>query len=150
MKKSSGSYHMTHRKDFLYDFKGFDDGLVKLGLRRSLISFGTLGKEGYTVKMQMGRIKGAQGNRKAGIFQVSNDDAAVAQRRLEEKQLEEKINTDCLVNEQEKVHLGIKERENIRVTGVPGQAGEEDNVVEKKKVKESIKANIRKLLKYNA
>ncbi|GKD43085.1 retrovirus-related pol polyprotein from transposon TNT 1-94, partial [Tanacetum coccineum] len=29
------------------------------------------------------RIKGAQGNREAEVFQVSNDDAAVAQRRLE-------------------------------------------------------------------
>nr|GEU40479.1 retrovirus-related Pol polyprotein from transposon TNT 1-94 [Tanacetum cinerariifolium] len=71
-------------------------------LRRSLISLGTLEKEGYTVKMQMSRIKvikgvhevhvkkrvwfevelhGAQGDREAGVFQVSNDDAAVAQRR---------------------------------------------------------------------
>ncbi|GKB90610.1 zinc finger, CCHC-type containing protein [Tanacetum coccineum] len=86
MKKSSGfvrkggSYHMTHKRDFLYDFKGFDGGLIQLGdnrtctiketgkiqlhdrssfsfryvpgLRRSLISLGTLAKEGYT-----GRIK---------------------------------------------------------------------------------------------
>nr|GEW68345.1 zinc finger, CCHC-type [Tanacetum cinerariifolium] len=87
---SGGSYHMTHRRDFLYDFKGFDGGSVQLGdnrtctikgtwkvkiqlrdvlsfiledvryvprLRRSLIPFGTLEKEGYTVKMQMGTIK---------------------------------------------------------------------------------------------
>ncbi|GJR61334.1 ribonuclease H-like domain-containing protein [Tanacetum coccineum] len=73
------------------------------------------------------RIKGAQGNREAEVFQVSNDDAAVAQRRLEDKQLEEKTNTDCLVKEQEK-----------------------SNVAEKKKVKESIKANLGKLLKYKA
>ncbi|GKE24594.1 zinc finger, CCHC-type containing protein, partial [Tanacetum coccineum] len=33
---------------------------------------------------------------------VSNDNTVVAQRRLEDKQLEEKTNTDCLVNEQEK------------------------------------------------
>ncbi|GJS52244.1 hypothetical protein Tco_0625606 [Tanacetum coccineum] len=72
------------------------------GLRRSLISLGTLEKEGYMVKMQMGRIK-------------------VAQIRLEDKQLEEKMNTNCLVKEQEK-----------------------------KKVEESIKANLGKLLKYNA
>ncbi|GJV40052.1 hypothetical protein Tco_1418492 [Tanacetum coccineum] len=170
---SGGSYHMTHRRDFLYDFKGFDGGSVQLsdnrtctikgtrkvktqlhdgssfiledvryvpGLRRSLISLGTLEKEGYTVKMQMGRIKvikgcrvmmtgirkkkcvytlkakvmtfgvqkhggpkqdekrvlfevelqGAQGDCEAEVFQVSNDDAAVAQRRLEDKQPEEK------------------------------------------------------------
>nr|GEV38639.1 zinc finger, CCHC-type [Tanacetum cinerariifolium] len=46
--------------------------------------------------------EGAQGNRKAKVFQVSNDDTAVAQRRLEDKQPEEKTNTDCLVKEQEK------------------------------------------------
>nr|GEU61498.1 hypothetical protein [Tanacetum cinerariifolium] len=38
---------------------------------------------------------------KLRIFQVSNDDTSVAQRRLEDKQSEEKTNTDCLVNEQE-------------------------------------------------
>ncbi|GKB91119.1 hypothetical protein Tco_0963391 [Tanacetum coccineum] len=177
------------------------------GLRRSLISLGTLEKEVYTVKMQMGRIKmikgskqvglqqlgskqvvfkqlghkqvgfkqlgsgvetgvhrvqvekrvwfevelqGAQGNREAEVFQVSNDDTAVVQRRLEDKQLEEKTNTDCLVKVQEKVHLGIKVRANITVTGVPGQEGAEGNVAEKKKVKESMEANLGKLLKYNA
>ncbi|GJY92086.1 hypothetical protein Tco_0507868 [Tanacetum coccineum] len=37
-----------------------------------------------------------------GVHGVSNDDTAVAQRRLEDKQPEEKTNTDCLVKEQEK------------------------------------------------
>ncbi|GJU43197.1 hypothetical protein Tco_1200463 [Tanacetum coccineum] len=46
--------------------------------------------------------QGAQGDREAEVFQVSNDDTAVAQRRLEDKQPEEKTNTDCLVKEQEK------------------------------------------------
>ncbi|GKC30759.1 zinc finger, CCHC-type containing protein [Tanacetum coccineum] len=201
---SGGSYHMTHKRYFLYGFKGFDSGLVQLGdnrtctikgtgkvkiqlhdgssfilkdvryvpgLRRSLISLGTLKKEGYTMKMQMGIIKhrgskqvglnqlgskqvgfkqlglsvetgvqgvqvekrvwfevelrGAQRDREAGGFQVNTDDAAVAQRRLEDKQLEEKTNMDCLVNGQE-----------------------EGNVVKKKKVKDSKKANLG--LKYNA
>ncbi|GKE57290.1 hypothetical protein Tco_1496475, partial [Tanacetum coccineum] len=79
---------------------------------------------------------------------VSNDDAAVAQRRLEDKQLEEKTNTDCLVKEQEKVHLGIKVGANITVTGVPEQEGADGNVAGKKKVKESMKANLEKLLKF--
>ncbi|GJU76783.1 zinc finger, CCHC-type containing protein [Tanacetum coccineum] len=199
---SGGSYHMTHMRDFLYDFKGFDGGSVQLGdnrtctikgtgkvkiqlhdgssfiledvryvpgLRRSLISLGTLEKEGYTVKMQMGRIKvikgcrvmmtgirkkncvytleakvmtfgvqkhggskqvglkqlgskqGAQRDREAEVFQVSNDDAAVAQRRLEDKQPEEKTNTDYLVKEQEKVHLGIKWGQTLRT--MPGRQG---------------------------
>ena len=198
------------------------------GLRKSLISLGTLEKEGYTVKMQMGRVKvikgcrvmmtgirkdncvytleakvitfgvqkhggskqvgfkqlghkqvgfkqlgpgvkggvhgvqvdervwfevelqGAQGNREAEVIQDSNDDAVVARRKLEFKQLEEKTNTDCLVKEQEKVHLGIKVGADITVTGVPGQEGAEGNVAEKKKLKESTEANHGKLLKYNA
>nr|GEV26895.1 hypothetical protein [Tanacetum cinerariifolium] len=120
-------------------------------------------------------LQGAQGNREAEGFQVSNDDDAVAQRRLKDKQLEEKTNTnclesvkyrlinvfgwrwndrefkgnvkmrffrlvtmilaqrwledkqpeekiniDCLVKEQKKVHLVIKVGPNITVTGVPG------------------------------
>ncbi|GKA24489.1 hypothetical protein Tco_0710522 [Tanacetum coccineum] len=47
-------------------------------------------------------LQGAQGNREAEVFQVSNDNAVVAQRRLDKKQLEEKTNTDCLVKEQKK------------------------------------------------
>nr|GEW40168.1 zinc finger, CCHC-type [Tanacetum cinerariifolium] len=91
---SGGSYHMTHRRDFLYDFKDIDGGLVQLGdnrtciiketkkvkiqlhdgssfiledvryvssLRKSLILLGTLEKKGYTMKMQMGRIKVIKG-----------------------------------------------------------------------------------------
>nr|GEX28398.1 retrovirus-related Pol polyprotein from transposon TNT 1-94 [Tanacetum cinerariifolium] len=77
-------------------------------------------------------------------------DEKLAQRRLEDKQLKEKTNTDCTVNEQEKVHLGTKVGTNIMVTGVPGQEGAEGNAVEKKKVNESMKANLEKLLKYNA
>ncbi|GJR25359.1 hypothetical protein Tco_1101591 [Tanacetum coccineum] len=95
-------------------------------------------------------LQGAQGDREAEVFQVSNDDTAVAQRRLKDKQSEEKTNTDCLVKDQEKVHLGIKVGANITVTGVPGQEGAEGNVAEKKKLKESMKANLRKLLKYKA
>nr|GEU45406.1 zinc finger, CCHC-type [Tanacetum cinerariifolium] len=208
---SGRSYHLTHKRDFLYDFKVVDGGSVRLGDNRtctikwtgkikiqlhdgssfilknvryvsglrSLISLNTLEKDSYTVKMQMGRIKvikgcqvmmteirkknrvyileakvmtfgvqkhegskqvrlkqlgskqvgfkqlghkqvgfkqpgpigvhgvqvdkrgwfevelqGSQGNRKAEVFQVSNDDVAVAQRRLENKQLEEKTNMD--------------------------------------------------------
>ncbi|GJS62688.1 hypothetical protein Tco_0657472 [Tanacetum coccineum] len=157
---SRGSYHMTHMRSFLYDLKGFNGGSIQLGdnktctikgtgkvkirlhdgsnfilkdvryvprLKRSLISLGILEKEGYTMKMQMGRIKGAQGDHKAEVFQVSNDDVAVAKKRLEDKQFEEKTNTDCLVKEQGK-----------------------GNVAEKKRVKESMEANLGKLLKYNA
>nr|GEY34261.1 putative copia-like polyprotein [Tanacetum cinerariifolium] len=70
------------------------------------------------------KLQGAQRNREAKVFQVSNDDVAVAQRWLEVNQLKEKSNTDCL--------------------------GAEGNVAEKKKVKEYMEANLGKLLKYNA
>nr|GEW23957.1 zinc finger, CCHC-type [Tanacetum cinerariifolium] len=79
---------------------------------------------------------------------VSNDDVVVAQRRLEDKQLEEKTNTDYLVKEQEKEHLGIKVGAKSTVTIGPGQEGAEGNVAEKKKVEESMKSNLGKLLKY--
>ncbi|GKE99648.1 hypothetical protein Tco_0022999 [Tanacetum coccineum] len=50
-------------------------------------------------------LHGAQGDREAEVFQVSSDDAAVAQRRLKDKQLEENTNTYCLVKEQERYTL---------------------------------------------
>ncbi|GJX96996.1 hypothetical protein Tco_0352794 [Tanacetum coccineum] len=51
--------------------------------------------------------KGAQGDHEAKVFQVSNDDTAVAQRWLEDKQPEEKTNTDYLVKEQEKEYQTV-------------------------------------------
>ncbi|GKA36011.1 hypothetical protein Tco_0722502 [Tanacetum coccineum] len=54
-------------------------------------------------------LQGAQRNREAEVFQVSNDDTAVAQRWLKDKQPEEKKNTECLVKEHEKeYHIGWK------------------------------------------
>ncbi|GJT61694.1 hypothetical protein Tco_1005227 [Tanacetum coccineum] len=40
------------------------------------------------------KLEGAQGDYEADVFQVNNDDDAVAQRQLEDKQLEETTNTD--------------------------------------------------------
>ncbi|GJR37030.1 RNA-directed DNA polymerase, eukaryota, reverse transcriptase zinc-binding domain protein [Tanacetum coccineum] len=82
-------------------------------------------------------------------FLVSNDDAAVAQRQLEDKQLEERTNTNSLVKEQEKVYLGIKVRADITVTGVLGQEGPEGNVAGRKKWR-SKEAKLGNLLKYKA
>nr|GFC61779.1 zinc finger, CCHC-type [Tanacetum cinerariifolium] len=48
---------------------------------------------------------GAQGDREIEVFQVSNDDTAVAQRRLKDKQPEKKTNTDCLSGVAK--HLGV-------------------------------------------
>ncbi|GKE22602.1 hypothetical protein Tco_1434114, partial [Tanacetum coccineum] len=39
------------------------------------------------------KLQGAQGNHETKVFQVSNDDATVAQRWLEDRQLEERTNT---------------------------------------------------------
>ncbi|GJT63917.1 retrovirus-related pol polyprotein from transposon TNT 1-94 [Tanacetum coccineum] len=92
---SRGSFHMTPRRDFLFDFKEFIGGTVLLGdnracaimgigkvrvqmkdgsrfvlenvcyipeLKRNLISLGTLDREGYTVKLQNGRVKVIKGS----------------------------------------------------------------------------------------
>ncbi|GKA58810.1 hypothetical protein Tco_0758123 [Tanacetum coccineum] len=70
-------------------------------------------------------------------------------RALEDKQLEERTNTDCLVKEQKKVHIGIKVEADITVTGVPGQEGPEGNVAGRKK-RRSKKAKLENLLNYKA
>nr|GEY81326.1 zinc finger, CCHC-type [Tanacetum cinerariifolium] len=48
------------------------------------------------------KLQGAQGDHEPEVSQVSNDDTAVTQRQLKDKQPEEKTNTNCLVKEQEK------------------------------------------------
>ncbi|GKE13241.1 hypothetical protein Tco_1416792 [Tanacetum coccineum] len=188
--KYLSTYHMTHKRDFLYDFKVVDGGSVQLGdnwtctikgtrkvniqlhdrssfiledvrkrncvytLEAKVMTFGVQ-KHGGVHEVQDAKrvwfeveLQGAQRDRETEVFQVSNDDVVVTQRRLKDKQPEKKTNTDCLVKEQENVHLGIKVGANITVTGVPGQEGAEGNVAEKKKVEESKKTNLGKLLKY--
>nr|GEW80284.1 retrovirus-related Pol polyprotein from transposon TNT 1-94 [Tanacetum cinerariifolium] len=118
---SAGSYHMTHRRDILYDFKVVDGGSVRLGDNRTCTIKGT-GK----VKLQLHNessfipkdVMYVPGLRRSLI-------SLVAQRQLKDKQPEEMTNTDCWVNEQKKVHLGIKVGANIMVTGLPGQDGAE-------------------------
>ncbi|GKA19383.1 hypothetical protein Tco_0699298 [Tanacetum coccineum] len=56
--------------------------------------------------------EGAQGDCEAEVFQVSNDDTAVAQRRLKD-QHEEKTNTDCLVREQKKGHSTLSLKDSL-------------------------------------
>ncbi|GJT80477.1 hypothetical protein Tco_1054819 [Tanacetum coccineum] len=72
-------------------------------------------------------LQGAQGNHEAEVFQVSNDDAAVAQRWLEDKQLEKK--------------------DKHRLLGKG--AGKEGNVAGRKK-RRSKEAKLKNLLKYKA
>nr|GEW63475.1 zinc finger, CCHC-type [Tanacetum cinerariifolium] len=58
-------------------------------------------------------LQGAQGDREVKVFQVSNNDTALAQRRLKDKQTKEKTNTDCLRSTQQCMksrvakHLGV-------------------------------------------
>ncbi|GJV48798.1 homeodomain-like protein [Tanacetum coccineum] len=114
-------------------------GLKQLGSKQ--VGFKQLGHKQFEVEPH-----GAQGYREAEVFQVSNDDDAVAQRWLKDKQLEERANTDCLVKEHEKVHLDIKVGADIIVTGVPGQEGLEGNVAGRKK-RRSQEAKLGNLLK---
>nr|GEX21589.1 zinc finger, CCHC-type [Tanacetum cinerariifolium] len=57
------------------------------------------------LKHESVELQGAQGYREAEGFQVSNDDTAVAQKRLDDKQPKEKTNTDCLSGVVK--HLGV-------------------------------------------
>ncbi|GJW92998.1 hypothetical protein Tco_0172670 [Tanacetum coccineum] len=241
---SSGSYHMTHRKDFLYDFKVIDGGSVQLGdnrtytikgtgkvkiqlhdgssfilknvryvqgLRRSLILLGTLEKEGYTMKIQIGRIKVIkgcwvmltgikkkncmytleakvmtfvvqkhEGSKQVGLKQLGSKQVGFKQlghkqvgfkqlgpgvkKGVHGVQVEKRVccskmvegQATCRINKHGLLGKGAgkgtpwyKVGANIMVTGVPSQEGAEGNVAEKKKVKESMEANLGKLLKYN-
>nr|GEV58521.1 hypothetical protein [Tanacetum cinerariifolium] len=56
-------------------------------------------------------LQGAQRDRENEGFQVSNDYTVVAQRRLEDKQPEEKTNTNCLIKEQKKDNATERYRE---------------------------------------
>ncbi|GJZ71301.1 proteasome subunit alpha type-5 [Tanacetum coccineum] len=120
-------------------------GLKKLGSKQ--VRFKQLGHKQVGFK-QLGHKQ--VGFKQLGSMLKQESMKYSCSKRLEDKQLEENTNTDYLVKEQENVHLGIKVGANITVTRVPGQEGAEGNVVEKKKVKESKKANLGKLLKYNA
>ncbi|GKD52745.1 hypothetical protein Tco_1281721 [Tanacetum coccineum] len=56
---SGGSYHMTYKRDYLFDFEEYDSGNVLLGNGRECRVWGT---EGFTVKMQPGKIKVIRGS----------------------------------------------------------------------------------------
>ncbi|GKE29585.1 hypothetical protein Tco_1444969, partial [Tanacetum coccineum] len=53
-----GSYHMTYKRDYLFDFKEYDGGNVLLDDDRECRVHGM---EGFTVKMQSGKIKVIKG-----------------------------------------------------------------------------------------
>ncbi|GJV94172.1 retrovirus-related pol polyprotein from transposon TNT 1-94 [Tanacetum coccineum] len=57
---SGCSFHMTPRRDFLFDFKEFNGGTVLLGDNRACAIKGT--RKGYTVKLQNGRVKVINGS----------------------------------------------------------------------------------------
>nr|GEU73843.1 zinc finger, CCHC-type [Tanacetum cinerariifolium] len=157
---SGGSYHMTHKRDFLYDFKDIDGGSVRLGgldadgwnqgdQRLSGYDDWDQGKRTvYTLKAKVMTFSQV-GFKQLGpgveirVYEVQVDNMFGL--RWNCKELKGICEADVF-----QVHLGIKMVANITVTGVPGQEDAEGNVAEKKKVKESMKANIGKLLKYNA
>ncbi|GJY52010.1 hypothetical protein Tco_0442857 [Tanacetum coccineum] len=66
-------------------------------------------------------LQGAQRDREAEVFQVSNDDTAVAQRQLEDRQPEEKTNTDCLRSIQQCMKSGVAKH--LGVAGIQQQNG---------------------------
>ncbi|GJW17799.1 zinc finger, CCHC-type containing protein [Tanacetum coccineum] len=209
---SGGSYHMTHRRNFLYDFKVVDGGSVRLGDSRTCTIKGT-GKlkiqlhngssfilEDVRIKVikgcrvMMTRIRknncvytleakvmtfGVQkhgGSKQVGLKQLGSKQVGFKQlghKQVGFKQLGPGVKMGVhgvqdakrvwfevelqgaqgdhkaeVLHKQEKVHLGIKVGANITVTRVLGQEGAEGNLAEKKKVKKSMEANLRKLLKY--
>ncbi|GJW15070.1 hypothetical protein Tco_0019203 [Tanacetum coccineum] len=112
-----GSYHMTYKRDYLFDFEEYDGGNILFGdgrecrvrgtsrvqvqmrdgssfvldnvkyiseLRRNLISMGTLEKEGFTVKMQLGKMKAIKGS-------------LVGRKQLGEYQIGWKISGQCFL-----------------------------------------------------
>ncbi|GJY16503.1 hypothetical protein Tco_0386925 [Tanacetum coccineum] len=93
-----------------FDIEKLDGNIVQNHGGSKQVGLKQLGSKQVGFK-QLGHKQGAQGNRETEDFRVSNDDAAVAQRRLEDEQLEERTNTDCLVKEQEKGNVvGRKKR----------------------------------------
>nr|GEU67525.1 zinc finger, CCHC-type [Tanacetum cinerariifolium] len=85
-----GSYHMKPRRDFLYDFKGFDGASIQLGDNRTCAIRGT-GK--------------AQIQFHYGSSIILKD--VSGSKTMKDKQLEEKTNRNSLVKEHENVHLAI-------------------------------------------
>ncbi|GJR05502.1 zinc finger, CCHC-type containing protein [Tanacetum coccineum] len=73
-------------------------------------------------------LQGAQGDREANVFQVSNDDTAVAQRRLKDKKPKENTNTECLRSTQQ--CMKSRAAKHLGVAGIQQQNGlvDETNV----------------------
>ncbi|GJS03914.1 hypothetical protein Tco_0320422 [Tanacetum coccineum] len=155
---SGGPYHMTHMREFLYDFKVFDCGSVRFGDNRTCTIKGT-GKVKIQLHDGSSFILEDVSHKQVGFnqlglgvetgvhgVQVSNDDVVVAQRWLEDKQLEENTNTDSKLVKGARKRLTLVERCGqtfLTVTGVTGNLREEGIVAEKKKVEDSKKANTR-------
>ncbi|GJR64718.1 hypothetical protein Tco_0010783 [Tanacetum coccineum] len=123
---SGGPYHMTHMREFLYDFKVFDCGSVRFGDNRTCTIKGT------------GKVK----------IQLHDGSSFILEdvRQLEDKQLEKKTNTDSKLVKGARKRLTLVERCGqtfLTVTGVTGNLREEGIVAEKKKVEDSKKANTR-------
>ncbi|GKB70510.1 zinc finger, CCHC-type containing protein [Tanacetum coccineum] len=68
-------------------------------------------------------LHGAQGDHEVEVFQVSNDVTAVAQRWLEDKQPEEKTNTNCLVKESTQQCTKIGVAKHLGIAGLQEHNG---------------------------
>ncbi|GJR24430.1 retrovirus-related pol polyprotein from transposon TNT 1-94 [Tanacetum coccineum] len=165
---SGGSFHMTPRRDFLFDFKEFNGGTVLLGdnracafmgigkvrvqmkdgssfvlenvryipeLKRNLISLGTLDREGYTVKLQNGRVKVIKGSLMVlsgtmnGNYVYSLDgwaESSEASVGIQEKESLAQVWHKCLGHISEAGLHELEKREVLRKKGLGSFSGEID------------------------
>ncbi|GJV39315.1 hypothetical protein Tco_1417755, partial [Tanacetum coccineum] len=106
IKKLDENNVQKHGSSKQVGFKQLDSkqvGFKQLGVKQVELKQLGLGVKTRVYEVQFDKrvrfeveLQGAQENREAEVFQVSNDDAAVAQRWLKDKQLKENTNTDCL------------------------------------------------------
>ncbi|GJV22828.1 zinc finger, CCHC-type containing protein [Tanacetum coccineum] len=125
-----GSYHITYRRDYLVDFEKYDGGNILLGddrecrvrgtkLRRNLISLDTLEKEGFTVKMQSGKIKVIKGSlvvlsgtRRANCV-YTLDNQAVTRKTLKGRKRLEEYQTSWKIKKGIQQQNGLVEETNV-------------------------------------
>nr|GEW37518.1 zinc finger, CCHC-type [Tanacetum cinerariifolium] len=80
-----GSYHITYKRDYLVDFKEYNNDNLLLGDGKECVvrGTGTLEKEGFTVKMQSGKIKiyttmyKERGRQKFGVVVIQQQNGLV-------------------------------------------------------------------------
>nr|GEW07135.1 reverse transcriptase domain-containing protein [Tanacetum cinerariifolium] len=147
---SGGYYHMTHMRDFLYDFKVVDSGSIQLGkinvytLKAKVMTFGVQ-KHGGPKQVGLKQL----GSKQVGFKQLGHKQVGFKQlghKQVGFKQLGPGVETGV-----QRVHDEKRVWFKVELQGAQeDREAEEGNVAEKEKVRESMEANIGKLLKYNA